>query len=85
MAKNCELHWANAASPLIVGDKLIVAGGGSNQTFLAFKAATGEVVWKSGSDRATYSTPVLAKIHGQDHALFMVKRGLVALDPATGQ
>lgn len=44
MAKNCELHWANAASPLIVGDKLIVAGGGSNQTFLAFKAATGEVV-----------------------------------------
>ncbi len=80
-----ELHWANSASPLLVGDKVIVAGGGRNQTFLAFKAATGEVVWKSGTDRVTYSTPVFAKIHGQDHALFMVERGLVALDPATGK
>ncbi|HRE06414.1 MAG TPA: PQQ-like beta-propeller repeat protein [Opitutaceae bacterium] len=79
-----EIHWGNSASPLVVGDRVIVAGGGKNQTFLAFKAASGEVIWKAGSDRATYSTPILATLHGKAQALFMVERGLVSLDPATG-
>ena len=79
-----ELHWSNSASPLVVGDRVIVAGGGTNQTFLAFKAGSGEVLWKSGSDRPTYSTPVLATLHGKAQALFMVERGLVSLDPDTG-
>ncbi len=80
-----EIVWSNAASPLIVGDHVVVAGGGSGQTFLAFRADTGEVVWKTGSDKPTHSTPVLTKIHGQEQILFMVERGLVALNPADGK
>ena len=80
-----NIVWSNAASPLVLGDRVLVAGGGAGQTFLAFAVADGGVLWKSGTDRVTHSTPVPATIHGQAHALFMVERGLVALDPATGR
>jgi outer membrane protein assembly factor BamB len=46
---------------------------------------TGELLWKSGSDRVTHSTPILATIHHQKQALFMVDRGLVSIDPANGR
>ena len=79
-----EITWSNAATPLIIGDRVLVAGGGKDQTFLAFRADNGEVLWKSGTDRPTHSTPVVTTIHGKEQALFMVERGLVSLDPAKG-
>lgn len=80
-----EIHWSNAASPLVVGENVIVSGGGRGQAVLAFRRDTGAVVWKSGNDKPTYTTPVLAKIHGVEQALFMMERGLVAIDPANGK
>lgn len=80
-----EIHWANAASPLVVGDRVYVAGGGNKQSYLAFAAASGEVIWKSGSDRQTYTTPIFTKIHGKEQILFMVERGVVSVDPADGK
>lgn len=80
-----EITWSNAAAPLIVGDRVLVAGGGDTQSFLAFRADTGELIWKTGSDKATHSTPIVATIHGQEQAIFHVERGLVSLDPRTGK
>lgn len=80
-----EITWSNAASPLVVGDRVLVSGGGRNQTYLAFRADNGEVLWKMGSDRPTHSTPILATIHGQAQAIFMAERGMVSLDPANGR
>lgn len=80
-----KLHWSNAASPLVVGDRVLVMGGGRGQGILAFRADTGAVAWKTGNDRPTYATPVLATIHGKAQALFMVERGLVAIDPENGK
>ncbi|MEO7415291.1 MAG: PQQ-binding-like beta-propeller repeat protein [Opitutaceae bacterium] len=79
-----EIVWSNAASPLVLGDRVLVSGGGSKQSFIAFKADTGEVLWKSGNDRPTHATPVIATIHGKKQALFRVERGLVSLDPENG-
>jgi outer membrane protein assembly factor BamB len=79
------ITWSNAASPLIIGDRVLVAGGGSDQSFLAFRLTDGEVLWKRGTDRPTYSTPVFATIHGMGQAIFLVERGLVALDPTNGR
>jgi outer membrane protein assembly factor BamB len=80
-----EIVWSNAASPLITGERVLVAGGGKNQTYLAFRADNGELIWKSGSDRPTHATPILATIHEQAQAIFFAERGLVSLDPATGR
>ena len=79
------IHWSNAASPLIVGDRVIAMGGGRGASVVAFKADTGAVEWKSGDDRATYATPILATIHDKPQALFMLERGLVSIDPANGK
>ena len=80
-----EIVWSNAAAPLVVGDRVIVSGGGRNQSALAFRADTGAVIWKAGSDRPTHSTPILATIHGKEQVLLMVERGVVSRDPADGR
>jgi hypothetical protein len=80
-----QIQWSNAAAPLLIGDRVIVAGGGAKQCYLAFRATDGEVLWKTGSDRVSHATPVLTTIHGQRQALFLVGRGLVSLDPADGR
>ena len=43
-----EIKWKNAASPIIDGDLVIIAGGGAGQTYLAFHKDSGDLVWKSG-------------------------------------
>ena len=40
----------------------------------------------TGSEMVTsYSSPIIATIHGQRHLLCLVRQGLVSLDPATGK
>ncbi len=80
-----EIVWSNAAAPLVLADRVLVAGGGEGQTFLAFRPNDGQVIWKSGNDKATHATPIVATIHGKEQALFRVERGLVSLDPVTGK
>lgn len=80
-----EIVWSNAATPLVVGDRVLVAGGGNGQSFLAFHAEDGRVLWKRGNDKPTHSTPVVATIHDREQAIFLVERGLVSLDPADGR
>lgn len=80
-----EIVWSNAASPLVLGDRVLVAGGGAGQAYLAFRADTGALIWKTGRDRPTHSTPIVADIHGQTQALFMAERGIVSLDPKDGR
>ena len=80
-----RIQWASAASPVVLADRVIVSGGGEGQSALAFRPDNGEVLWKTGNDRATHSTPILATIHGKEQVLFMVERGLVSRDPANGK
>lgn len=80
-----EITWSNAASPLVIRDRVLVAGGGSEQSYLAFRADNGQVLWKIGSDRPTHSTPILTTIHGKEQAIFIAERGLVSRDPADGR
>ena len=39
-----------AASPLVLGDHVLVAGGGAGRAFLAFRVSDGKVVWQRGDD-----------------------------------
>lgn len=80
-----QLHWGNAASPIVEGNLVIVAGGGAGQTFLAFDKKTGQLAWKSGEDRITHATPVPGTIAGMRQIVFFMQSGLVALKPETGE
>lgn len=80
-----SIRWQNAASPLIVDELVLVAGGGPGATFLAFEAETGEVAWESGDEKITHATPVVATLHGVRQVIFFVQSGLVSLLPETGE
>ncbi|MGD1085926.1 MAG: PQQ-binding-like beta-propeller repeat protein [Verrucomicrobiota bacterium] len=79
-----NVHWESAASPLIEGNLVFVAGGGPGQALLAFDKKNGHVVWKGQDDVMTHATPVAATILGQRQVIFFTTKGLVSVTPATG-
>jgi outer membrane protein assembly factor BamB len=82
-AKN--IHWENAASPLIDGDLLFVAGGGPGEALLGFDKKTGKVIWKGQSDQMTHATPIAATILGKRQIIFFTQTGLVSVQPEDGK
>ncbi|MBI3881061.1 MAG: PQQ-like beta-propeller repeat protein [Verrucomicrobia bacterium] len=79
-----QIKWQNAASPVIDGNLLFVAGGGPGQALLALDKNTGKTVWKTQDDVMTHSTPTVGTILGVRQVIFFTKEGLVALAPANG-
>jgi len=79
-----NITWESAASPLIDGDLVYVAGGGAGQALLAFDKNDGHVVWKGQDDKMTQSTPVAATILGVRQVIFFTQKGLVSVLPDTG-
>jgi outer membrane protein assembly factor BamB len=60
-----NLSWGMSASPLIVDDKVIVLPGGSTgSSVVAYNKMTGEPIWKALDDEASYTSPMVATIGG---------------------
>lgn len=58
--KKQNLMFGLSASPLIVGDNVIVQGGGAGSRGLkAFDRKAGKPAWTAGADPASYAAPVL--------------------------
>ncbi len=79
-----NIRWQNAASPLVEGGRVFVAGGGADESLLAFDAKSGDVVWARGDESMTHATPIAATILGVRQVLFFVQSGLVAVAPESG-
>src|SRR5688572_8026264 len=78
--------FGTGCSPLVDGDRVLMTLGGANEAGIAaFDAATGKLLWKALRDEAGYSSPTVATIGGQRHALFFTREGLVDADPANGR
>lgn len=80
-----NIQWKCAASPVIDGDLVFVAGGGPGQALLALDRKTGATVWKTGTETMTHATPTVATILGARQVIFFVKSGLVALSVKDGR
>ncbi len=79
-----NLEWGVSASPLVFDETVVVSGGNASQpTLLAFVRSTGEPLWRSGSDRPGYSSPVLATLAGRRVVLSFNSVSLTAHDPLT--
>ncbi len=76
--------WQSAASPVIEGDLVFVAGGGSGQALLGLSKLTGAVVWQAHDNKATHSTPLVTDIGGVRQVIFFTQEGLVSVVPKTG-
>jgi hypothetical protein len=79
-----NLSWQGAASPMVDGNLIYVAGGGPGQSLLGVHKKTGNVVWKAHDEKMTHATPVPATIHGVRQIIFFTQSGLVSVAPLTG-
>ena len=73
-----------SSTPVIEGGRLILEAGAEKGAYLALDAATGELVWSSGSDDSAYAAPIVADLAGRRQVVFFSGSGLHALDPRDG-
>ncbi len=80
-----NLIWGVSVSPLVFDETVVVTGGlAKGPTVLAYRRSDGEPLWRSGTDKASYASPVLATLAGRRLVLSANAGSLTAHDPATG-
>ncbi|MDA7916043.1 PQQ-like beta-propeller repeat protein [Verrucomicrobia bacterium] len=79
-------EWGFASSPLIHDGNVIVSSGAPNGNSLtAFNRETGEKAWSGGSEKAAWSTPMLAEVAGKQVILMVTHKKVTAHDPESGK
>ena len=80
-----QKYFGVGTSPTVEGKLLLMnIGGKGNAGVVAFETRSGGVVWKASRQPASYSSPIVATVGGERHALFFARKGLIDLDPKTG-
>ncbi len=75
-----NLPWGMAAAPLIVDDKVVVLPGGrSGKSVVAYNKLTGAHVWKSLNDTQAYVSPMLVTLAGKRQILVETATRIVGL------
>jgi len=81
--------WGRSASPLLVGDRVIVPLGGAKGKRLVSLAAydkrRGTKLWEGGEWQISYSSPVLATVAGTEQVLSVNEDTISGHDPQTGK
>ncbi len=78
-------HWGIAASPLIWRDYIILQiGGADGACVVALDKDSGEEVWRSLNDQASYSSPIMIEQAGRPTVLVWTGDSVAALDPHDG-
>ena len=74
-----------AASPLVVDDKVIVLPGGtSGKSVVAYNKMTGAPVWKVLNDTQAYVSPMLVELAGRRQIMVVSSSRVVGLVPEDG-
>ncbi len=80
-----NLQWAMSAAPLIVDDKVVVLPGGpSGKSVVAYNKMTGAPVWKSQGDTQAYVSPMLVTLAGRRQILVVSANRAFGLVPEDG-
>lgn len=77
-----KVDWGCAASPLILGEKLILGIGWAG---VALNKADGKPIWDNGPGRPGYSSPVPFIQDGRPCVAMLVARGVVAVEVGSGK
>lgn len=80
-----NLDWGMAASPLVVGDTVVVLPGGPDgRSVVAYDRRKGKRVWSALGDKQAYSSPMLVKIGGVPQIVVFSATRLMGLSPDRG-
>jgi outer membrane protein assembly factor BamB len=80
-----NLQWGMSASPLVVGDTLVVLPGGRNGTSVAaYNRNTGKRVWAALDDQQSYSSPMLMTLAGVPQIVVFSASRLMGITPDRG-
>ncbi len=79
-----QVERGYAASPLVLGDLVLVPVGGRERSIVAFEGASGKVRWARHNFRAAYASPIAARVGGALQAVLLMEDDLVGVDPASG-
>lgn len=80
-----NIQWGMSASPLIVDNKVIVLPGGSNgKSIVAYDRLSGAPLWRSLSDEASYTSPMLVTLSGRRQVLVVTASRIVGVAPEDG-
>ena len=78
-------EWGKSVSPLVADGLVIVSAGGQDgRSLVAYDAASGERAWSAGSDRSSYSSPLLLTLAGRRQVVILNQGTIAAHDPGTG-
>ena len=83
-----NLLFGMCASPLVVGDKLIVTAGAKargRSTVIAYHKVTGKVIWESKLEKQAYMSPMLVTLAGREQLLITGGRELMGVAVKDGE
>ena len=79
-----EGFFGAGSTPIVAAGKVIVNVGGRGAGLVAFDLETGKTVWQATDEGASYSSPTLATVQGQSHAIFVTRMNTISVDPESG-
>ena len=80
-----NLQWGMSNAPLIVDDKVIMLPGGpSGQSVVAYNKVSGEPVWKALDDKQSYTSPMLVTLAGKRQILVVSASRAMGLEVENG-
>lgn len=77
--------FGQSGSPVVSQDLVIANIGGLDAGIVAFNELTGDVVWTSTKQGASYSSPALGRFNNELHAVFLTRRGLLGVEVSSGK
>jgi outer membrane protein assembly factor BamB len=79
--------WGYSESALVDGDRLIVTPGGKDGAIAALDKKTGKTIWRSKelTDRAEYSSVIIAEVNGKKQYVQLFMKTLAGVDAGTGK
>jgi len=77
--------WGISESPLIDGDRLIVTPGGPGAAVVAVEKTKGDLLWKSQSDPAGYSSPMAVDAGHVHMVVVFTAHGALGLKLTSGE
>ncbi|MCA9056508.1 MAG: PQQ-binding-like beta-propeller repeat protein [Planctomycetaceae bacterium] len=78
--------WGTAASPILVGDLLIINASVESESLVALDRQTGEERWRADGIREAWNTPVLVTAEsGREELVVAIHGELLAFAPQTGE